>query len=153
MKPLLFHDIDGVLYGTYGGVYQLRPGVKPWLEWASEHFEIVWLTTWDVEKIKTLLSVIGCEKYRKALVRPETLRRADWERTGDKAVWLAAQADLKRVEWAWIDDIIPGEQKLLQLCLDSACCVAVDPEGENALEALRGRLEGLLILRTGLPQN
>jgi hypothetical protein len=97
MKPLLFHDIDGVLYGTYDGVFQLRPGVKPCLEWVSARFEIVWLTTWDEEKIKTLLSVVACEKYWKHLVRPASLTRADWEAVGDKAAWLSAQADLKGV--------------------------------------------------------
>jgi hypothetical protein len=27
-KPILFHDIDGVLFGEYDGEFQLRPGVK-----------------------------------------------------------------------------------------------------------------------------
>lgn len=53
-KPTLFHDIDGVLYGVYDEEFQLRPGVKPWLKWAHEHFEVVWLTTWEPEKIKTM---------------------------------------------------------------------------------------------------
>lgn len=28
MKPILFHDIDGVLFGDYAGEFQLRPGLK-----------------------------------------------------------------------------------------------------------------------------
>ena len=47
-KPILFHDIDGVLFGEYEGEFQLRPGVKTWLKWVNEHFEVVWLTSWHV---------------------------------------------------------------------------------------------------------
>ena len=36
--PILFHDIDGILFGNYAGEFQLRPGVKSWLAWAYEHF-------------------------------------------------------------------------------------------------------------------
>ena len=31
-KPILFHDIDGVLFGEYNDEFQLYPGVKTWLE-------------------------------------------------------------------------------------------------------------------------
>jgi hypothetical protein len=29
-KPVLLHDVDGILFGTYGprGVHQLRPGIS-----------------------------------------------------------------------------------------------------------------------------
>lgn len=60
--PTLFHDIDGVLFGDYAGEFQLRPGVNSWLAWAHEHFEVIWLTSWESEKIKTLLSVLYCGK-------------------------------------------------------------------------------------------
>jgi hypothetical protein len=40
-KPTLFHDIDGVLYGVYDEEFQLRPGIKPWLKWAHENFDVV----------------------------------------------------------------------------------------------------------------
>ena len=67
MKPILFHDIDGVLFGEYDGEFQLRPGVKTWLRWAHEHFQVVFLTSWSPEKIRTLLSVIYSEKFIKNL--------------------------------------------------------------------------------------
>ena len=57
MKPILFHDIDGVLFGDYDGGFQLRPGVNTWLEWAFEHFEVAWSTSWDPEKIEAPLTV------------------------------------------------------------------------------------------------
>ena len=56
--PILLHDIDGVLFGDYAGEFQLRPGVKTWLTCAHEHFEVIWLTSWDSEKIKTLLRTV-----------------------------------------------------------------------------------------------
>lgn len=153
-KPILFHDIDGVLYGTYGGEFQLRPGVKTWLEWASARFEIVWLTTWDEDKIKTLLSVVSCEKYLKDLVQPTGLRRADWETAGDKSVWLATQSRLKNMEWVWIDDNMPEERELSLLGLDPACCLAVNPDGMDALEDLRFRLSDRLFQRaSSIPQS
>lgn len=62
--PILFHDIDGVLFGDYAGEFQLRPGVKTWLTWAHGHFEVIWLTSWDSEKIKTLLHVLYCERFQ-----------------------------------------------------------------------------------------
>jgi hypothetical protein len=40
IKPILFHDIDGVLFGgEYEGAFQLRPAVKM-LKWAHEHQRI-----------------------------------------------------------------------------------------------------------------
>ena len=32
MKPILYHDIDGVLFGDYAGEFQLRPGLKTWFK-------------------------------------------------------------------------------------------------------------------------
>src|SRR4249919_2123026 len=86
-KPILFHDIDGVLFGVYDEEFQLRPGIKPWLKWAHENFDVVWLTAWEPEKIKTLLSVVFAEKYLKVLpVIPVVC--AEWKLCYSKAAWL-----------------------------------------------------------------
>jgi hypothetical protein len=69
-NPILFHDIEGVLFGEYAGEFQLRPGVKTWLKWAHEHFEVVFLTSWSHDKIRTLLSVVYSEKFLKNLPDP-----------------------------------------------------------------------------------
>lgn len=143
-KPILFHDIDGVLYGTYGGCFQLRPNVKPWLEWASEHFEVVWLTTWDEEKIKTLLSVVGAEKFWKDLPRPQTLRRPAWEQRQSKAKWIAATGSLKGQPWVWIDDDLPTLEELQALGIDPARCLAVDPKGPDALVMIQAQCTEML---------
>src|SRR5437764_14482968 len=109
-KPTLFHDIDGVLYGMYDGEFQLRPGVKPWLWWAHQHFEVVWLTAWEPEKIETLLSVVFAEKYLNSLpVMP--VAYAEWNLCESKAAWLQQMVRQRpELEWYWIDDDISVKQ-------------------------------------------
>jgi len=43
-KPRLYLDIDGVIYGWYGGQWQIRPYVTTLIEWAREYFNIKWLS-------------------------------------------------------------------------------------------------------------
>lgn len=43
-KPRLYLDIDGVIYGWYGGQWQIRPYVATLIEWAKEHFDVKWLS-------------------------------------------------------------------------------------------------------------
>jgi hypothetical protein len=74
-KPILYHDIDGVLFGNYGGEFQLRPALKTWLKWVHEHFDVVFLTMWRHEEIDTLLSVLTVEKFMKSLQAPGSDRR------------------------------------------------------------------------------
>lgn len=143
-KPILFHDIDGVLFGEYDGAFQLRPGVKTWLTWAHEHFEIVWLTSWAPEKIKTLLSVLYCEKFIKHLpVQP--FQSANWINYANKAVWLSqAVPKLQGRSWYWIDDEVETYVKdIEELKLPKAQCLQVSPNGAGGLEALRSELERL----------
>ena len=101
--PILFHDIDGVLFGEYDGEFQLRPGVKTWLKWAHEHFEVVWLTSWSPEKIRTLLRVVYCEKFLKDFPDPP-VQCADWSTFTSKVDWLSqAIPKLQGRQWYWID--------------------------------------------------
>jgi hypothetical protein len=141
-KPTLFHDIDGVLYGVYDEEFQLRPGVKPWLKWAHENFEVVWLTTWEPEKIKTLLSVIFAEKYLKPLpVMPVDC--ADWKLCVSKAAWLQQMVSQRpELEWYWIDDDMSAKE-LENNQLPKARCIQVLAKGAGALEQVRDELERL----------
>jgi len=43
-KPRLYLDIDGVIYGWYGGQWQVRPYTATLIEWAKEHFDVKWLS-------------------------------------------------------------------------------------------------------------
>jgi hypothetical protein len=150
-KPILFHDIDGVLFGEYDGEFQLRPGVKTWLKWAHEHFEIVWLTSWAPEKVKTLLSVLYCEKFMKHLAessgtRPDQpFQCANWMNYANKETWLQdAIPKLQGRSWFWIDDLIEEDLASIKACgLSVERCIQVSAKGAGALEELRGELERL----------
>jgi hypothetical protein len=144
MKPILYHDIDGVLFGEYDGHFQLRPNAKGWLLWAHEHFQVVWLTTWTAEEISSLLSILLCEKFQAHLPRVP-IRVAPWEKFPAKEVWLSSIAPkLDRAEWYWTDDNLPSEANLSQLGLEPDRCIAVDPKGADALDDLKVRLQQLL---------
>lgn len=127
MKPILFHDIDGVLFGEYDGHFQLRPGMKSWLTWAHERFDVVWLTSWEKTKIEQLLQASYCEGFF-------PLVYADWSRCADKTVWLkTALPRLQGRQAFWIDD--------LEAPVDGLEAVHVNPEGRDELERLRRFLE------------
>jgi hypothetical protein len=146
--PILFHDIDGVLFGEYAGEFQLRPGVKTWLTWAHEHFEVIWLTSWESDKIKTLLSLLYCEKFR-SLPDIPPFRHANWTNCENKVVWLQqAVQKLKDREWFWIDDEIENVVPAIQqagIPLDR--CIQSNPLGQDELLVLQStltdRLDGL----------
>lgn len=143
-KSILFHDIDGVLFGEYDGEFQLRPGVKTWLKWAHEHFEVVWLTSWAPEKIKTLLSVLYCEKFMKYLP-DQPFQCANWTNYSSKVGWLSqAMLKLDGREWYWIDDDVRNyATEIEELKLPKERCLQVSDKGAGALEELRGELERL----------
>lgn len=144
-KPILFHDVDGVLFADYSGHYQLRPNVKGWLEWAHEHFQVVWLTTWQQDDLKNLLKILYCEKYvRHPAVQ---FRVADWYSYNTKEEWLASKkVELAKVSWTWIDDNIPPAGRLEALDLDPSRCLSVDSKGADELVTMQGRLTQLLNL-------
>lgn len=129
-KPILFHDIDGVLFGEYAGQFQLRPGVKTWLTWAHEHFRVIWLTSWEKESVEQLLDVL----YLRAFL---PVHYASWMNYSSKALWLKeARPKLKDRIVVWIDDEA--------VKVDGVVDVLVDRVGERELETLRGRLATLL---------
>ena len=156
--PILFHDIDGVLFGDYAGEFQLRPGVKSWLAWAHEHFEVIWLTSWESDKIKTLLSVLYCERFRSHPDIPP-FRHANWTNCENKVVWLEqAVQKLKGREWFWIEDEIETLAPAIQragLSLDR--CIQSNPLGRDELLVLQttlaDRLEGIRVSTGGAAGN
>ena len=133
VKPILFHDIDGVLFGDYEGAFQLRPGVNAWLEWAFEQFEVIWLTSWDQEKVKAFLTVT----YNANLI--SQFRYAEWTNYANKTVWIAEAVKLLvEQEVFWIDDeAVPVE---------GVQAIRVHPKGEHELIAVQAQLDQLLAL-------
>ena len=143
-KPILYHDIDGVLFGDYAGEFQLRPGLKTWIKWVHEHFDVVFLTMWRHEEIDTLLSVLTVEKFMKSLQAP-SFRSANWKNHDNKELWVAdAVAKTGTREWFWIDDEVPTEERLQHLGLDPNRCLKVNPKGANELEILKDKLHQTL---------
>ena len=137
MKPILYHDIDGVLFGEYAGEFQLRPGTKTWIKWAREHFDIVFLTMWKHEEIDTLLAVLTVEKYMKSLQAPG-FHSANWQKYENKELWVAdAVAKTGERDWLWIDDEVPNVERLEHLGLDPNRCFKVNSKGANELEVLK----------------
>lgn len=151
-KPILFHDIDGVLFGEYDGEFQLRPGVKTWLKWAHEHYEVVWLTSWNPEKIKTLLSVLYCEQFTKHLPNQQ-FQYANWMNYSSKVVWLSeAIPKLRGREWLWIDDDVESLTcQIAELGVPMERCVQVCNKGPNVLQELSARLDQLRGVWTNVP--
>ena len=139
--PILFHDIDGVLFGDYAGEFQLRPGVKSWLTWAHEHFEVIWLTSWESDKIKTLLSVLYCEQFRSNPEIPP-FRHANWTNCENKVVWIEqAVQKLKGREWFWIDDEIEQLTPAIQKAGHSLDrCIQSNPLGRDELLVIQSTL-------------
>ena len=152
--PSLFHDIDGVLFGDYAGEFQLRPGVKSWLAWAHEHFELIWLTSWESDKIKTLLSVLYCERFRSNPDIPQ-FRHANWTNCENKVVWIEQAVEkLKGREWFWIDDEIETLAPTIQQAgLSFDRCIQSNPLGRDELLVLQStladRLEGIRVSTGG----
>ena len=56
-KPILFHDIDGVIFGYYGPAshIQLRPGVADWVQWVHQEFEVHWSTIQKETRVRELM--------------------------------------------------------------------------------------------------
>ena len=131
MKPILFHDIDGVLFGEYDGGFQLRPGVNTWLEWAFEHFEVIWLTSWEQEKVKAFLTVT----YNANLLHQ--FHHSNWTNYADKTVWLKeAVTRLGERDVFWIDDEgVP---------IEGVEAIRVNPKGAHELIAVQAQLDQLL---------
>ncbi|OQW47493.1 MAG: hypothetical protein A4C66_14775 [Nitrospira sp. HN-bin3] len=158
ITPILFHDIDGVLFGEYAGEFQLRPGVKSWLAWAHEHFQVIWLTSWESEKIKTLLHILYCERFH-GLPEIPPFHHANWMNYETKVVWLEQAVEkLKDREWFWIDDEIEKWTSAIQqagLSLDR--CIQSNPEGRDELlvlqSTLAARLEWIQTSRSGVAGN
>lgn len=127
-KPILYIDVDGVLFGLYGDPesFQLRPGVTSFLRWATERFECRWLTAWPQDRMEELMRRIYASQYL-------TIVYADW-RPNSKTDGI----DFSAAEWFWIEDgINESEEATLQArgCYDRF--IYVDARGADELERVR----------------
>lgn len=140
MKPILYHDIDGVLFGEYGPrkVPQLRPGVSDWFHWAQARYQIVFLTGWSEEDLTHLcLSLFLSHVIQSSRV-------LQWETIG-LTKWEALLRDHRAnpEPFFWIDDhakvVFPDANTRAQY-FHGLPFVSVNPTGMNELPAVMQRL-------------
>lgn len=139
-KPILFHDIDGVIFGYYGpaGHLQVRPGVADWVQWVHEHFTVIWFSVRRETQVRELMQSLCVEKFG-------TVHVAQWNSYADKEPWLAVEVKkLNGRPWLWIDDHIASPSRLEFLGLAAVNCIRVCPEGPNELIELKKTLESRL---------
>jgi len=101
-----------------------------------EHFDLVWLTAWERDRVHGLLRSL----YLEDGVKSSTY--GNWTNYANKETWLReAVCKLNSRPWFWIDDIqddlsgLPAER-----------CIRVSPIEERQLERLREDL----VQRAGL---
>jgi hypothetical protein len=132
MKKKLFIDVDGVLFGTYAGVYQPRPFIGTFLFWAQRYFDCFFLTGWDEESLRKFLNL--------SYIHAEKIEYAQWTGFKTEAIEkLAPDGD-----FFWIDDE-PERQDadFLDKKGWTNNLVSVNMDGENGLVHVVQKLSGL----------
>jgi hypothetical protein len=130
-RPRLYCDIDGVLFGDYGGSYELRPGVVSFLRWCVFRFDCFWLTGWPQERIAQLMEL---------LYAPDLLnhfRYQEWDREKLGAITAGTPA-------VWIDDQIDDDLEV-EVAMRGVTAIAVEPLGRNQLVVVKLQLRRYLI--------
>lgn len=133
-KPTLYIDVDGVLFGKYDDMIQLRPSVLAHLKWFNQNFRCRWLTTWDLQDLKILFSKIyGSNVFS---IMGYTRWHDNNKTTG---------IDFSE-EFFWIEDgITPEEEAVLRERGVYESYIFVDPVGEHELLKTRSILGGKLL--------
>ncbi len=140
MTPILYHDIDGVLFGEYGPrqIHQLRPGVSDWLHWVLARYQLVFLTSCPQADLFGLLSSLYLQDVISAC------RYLPWTSVGLPFKWDAIKQEQHHHPhpYLWIDDdpsVFPAlnEQRGHDNRLPF---VRVNPTGERELVHLMQRL-------------
>lgn len=140
MKPLLYHDIDGVLFGEYGPrkVAQLRPGIHDWFHWASARYQIVFLTSWTEDELSHLFVSLFLTSllHNSRVLLWETVGLTKWEA-------LKRDQDHHPHPFFWIDDqpqyVFP-DARTRSHYYAGLPFVSVNPTGAHQLEDLMQRL-------------
>jgi len=138
-KPVLYIDVDGVLFAHYGDpfAFQLRPGVGSFLTWAIRNFRCRFLTCWSEDQVWKLLHSIYLGGYVPQGQPGPTFEYANWKPTGQKS------GVVKRHEtFFWIEDGVSREDEaLLKSWGKWNCYIPVNPSGEDGLAEAKKALE------------
>ena len=106
-KPRLYLDIDGVIYGWYGGQWQIRPYTATLIHWAQKYFDVKWLSfNGNHEKIgKVLYSEIPKTDMSLDKSDPQSDLKIRWE----KVRGISNDGGLDG-EWLIIEDTPPTQE-------------------------------------------
>jgi len=147
-KPILYIDVDGVLFGLYGDpqAFQLRPGVSSFIQWAMKHFDCKWLTSWPKEALVKLYNSLY--NFGGDMLFPDYV---DWRNCSRKqGVTDRKTAGIDwNAEWFWIDDGPVGVERM-DLRSRNAWhrWIEVRYEGADELERVRAILTDKLVALT-----
>ena len=140
IRPILYHDIDGVLFGEYGPrkVHQLRPGVNDWFHWVLARYHLVFLTSWSDHELTLLFHSLYLDHVN------EQSRVLPWNTVG-LSKWEALQQDqaLRPHPFFWIDDegsFLFPEASIQSQYFNALPFVTVNATRSNELEDLMQRL-------------
>lgn len=133
-RPVLYIDVDGVLFGRYGEpeTFQLRPGVSSFLIWCCANFRCRWLTAWSNGRIASLLA----DGYCSAAL---DIKHTCWGEAKSSVI------DFDEPLWMWIEDgLMDRDRVVLEQhgCLDNYRYV--NPDGADELLAVRDALAAYL---------
>lgn len=113
-RPVLYHDIDGVLFGCYGpnNRLQLRPYSADWIAFAGEHFDIHWLTAWSLESVQELVT----QTYLNCYLKSTSHSYINWtESFLSKLDYILYSHKIGVTNWYWIDDESLSEKEITEL--------------------------------------
>lgn len=143
MKPILYLDIDGVIL-TYKRLTQLGPalGLKDFMRFALEHFEVRWCTSWAISGVMSPTNLDDLANLTKLPV--ET-----WMRVQPSLPWHNYKTEA--IDWdeikngrtfVWLEDgILPEEEEKLHELGYFHCYYHTDVvEDKNALLNTWGEL-------------
>jgi len=106
MKPILFLDIDGVLW-QYSDVTPIpapADGLKDFWSFATGHFDIYWLTAWMINRT-VVPKDVAINLWKHTDIPVEDIMAcpvAPWREYKDEGV-RAVIGDTDR-QWAWVED-------------------------------------------------
>lgn len=124
LKPDLYVDVDGVLFGLYNGAWQLRPDVVPFLRWCIGAFNCYWLTAWPKARLDVLFS---------CLMAPDLRSIQEVKRTTGKD---GKAGDINYCHnFYWIEDaILDDERQCLERHQVMDRYIPVNHEGRDELD-------------------
>ena len=113
-KPVMYLDVDGVLWTVDDGGYSGALGLREFLEYALANYEVRWCTTWAVSG--------GMDRSRQQTLEEWTGEPVEvWEQVRPSLGWRdfkTGAIDWSEVErgrrFVWIEDeLLPEEREVL----------------------------------------